>query len=60
MLSQTALKRKAREDDGSVDRLVDALRGKLALLGASESAVLFAGRHGYLIAEPGQFRVLEG
>ncbi len=59
-LIRTALERRLHDDDGSLDRLVSALRGKLAALGGSERSVLSAGRYGYLIAEPGQFVVLAG
>lgn len=57
-LSKTALKRRLHDDDRSVDQLVLKLRRKIAALGASERTILSARRHGYVIPDPGQFRLL--
>ena len=59
-LSMIALKRPVRDEDRSVDQLVLKLRRKIGSLGASERIILSARRHGYMIADPGRFRVLPG
>ncbi len=59
-LSEVALKRPLHADDRSVDQLVLKLRRKIASLGASERTILSARRHGYVIPDPGRFRVLPG
>ena len=59
-LGQIALKRSLHAEDRSVDQLVLKLRRKIASLGASERTILSARRHGYVIPDPGQFRVLPG
>ena len=60
VLSQIALKRQLHADDRSVDQLVLKLRRKIASVGASDRTILSARRHGYVIPEPGLFRVLPG
>ncbi len=60
VLSQTALKRQLHADDRSVDQLVLKLRRKIASVGASDRTILSARRQGYVIPEPGLFRVLPG
>jgi len=57
-LSELALKRKLHADDRSVDQLVLKLRRKIASLGAPDRTILAARRHGYVIPDPGQFRLL--
>jgi DNA-binding response OmpR family regulator len=57
-LSQAALQRELHADDRSVDQLVLKLRRKIAAAGASERTILSARRHGYVIPDPGQFRLL--
>ncbi|CAH2599498.1 Response regulator transcription factor [Rhodovastum atsumiense] len=57
-LSQTALKRSLHADDRSVDQLVLKLRRKVASAGASDRTILSARRHGYVIPDPAQFRIL--